>query len=684
MQGQVGRDEPTGRGDVQLAREQAHLERAGRLHRAFLARHTEGLEAALSAARADAPDLRTVAAGTGLAEDDVAAFYAHFARSERTVTCYSQGVNQSSAGTDKVNAIINVHLATGRIGRPGMGPFSFTGQPNAMGGREVGGLANQLAAHMELDEAGHWEIVREFWSAPNLARQPGLKAVELFEAVADGRIKALWIMATNPAVSLPDVNKARQALQSCPFVVVSDCEDDTDLKPYAHVRFPAMAWGEKDGTVTNSERRISRQRPFLAAPGEARPDWWMVTELAHRLGHGSAFPYRTADEIFREHARLSGFRNEGSRRFDIGSLSDLDARAYDALRPIQWPVTMAQPYGAARLFGDGQFSHDDGKARMLALAPRNPAHATDAAYPLVLNSGRIRDQWHTMTRTARSPRLNRHLSEPFAEIHPEDTARYGVENGALARLQSRWGEALARVKVSADQRAGSVFMPMHWGDRFARHALVNALVNPEVDPVSGEPESKHTPVRITAYRPAWHGFLISREAHELDEATWRVCVRGNGYWLYELAGEKTPDDWSAWSRQLIDEARETDEWLEFADLAHRRYRSALLREGRLAACLFVGSGHELPSREWLLGLFDLQPLPTSARASLLAGRPASSEDDRGRIVCACFGVGLKTLQQAIGSQKLDTPERIGASLKAGTNCGSCIPELKALIKESGV
>jgi assimilatory nitrate reductase catalytic subunit len=658
-----------------------YLRQHDKLDYAYLEQHVGGFGAALQAAQTSAPSIPAVAAACGLPEKDVASFFQLFARTEKTVTAWSQGVNQSSSGTDKVNAIINVHLATGRIGKPGMGPFSLTGQPNAMGGREVGGLANQLAAHLDIDNPEHRQLVAEFWQAPRMAQTAGLKAVDMFDAIADGRIKAVWIMATNPVVSLPDAEAVRAALSRCEFVVMSDCEAETDLSPFAHVRLPALAWGEKNGTVTNSERRISRQRPFLPPPGEAKGDWWIISEAAKRMGYGAAFDYPEPWAIFREHALLSGYQNSGTRRFDISALAGLDAAAYDALEPVQWPANAVHPHGAARLFEQGGFSHADGKALMLALTPQPPANSTSPDYPLVLNTGRIRDQWHTMTRTARSPRLNRHINEPFAEIHPDDAALYGVNNSELATLESSWGQARARVKISDSQRPGSIFMPMHWSERYARQSLVNALVNPVTDPVSGEPESKHTPVRIEPYRPAWHGFLISAGPLDIDSADWRVTVRGDGYWLYELAGESAPANWTDWARRTLGDDRAEDEWIDFADAAAGRYRCALLHQGRLTRCLFVGKTHELPARDWLAGLFQEPELSPRSRMSLLAGRPASAEDDHGRIVCACFSVGLNTLTQAIRKQGLTTPEQIGAALKAGTNCGSCIPELRALLAE---
>ncbi len=373
----------------------------------------------------------------GLPASDVAEFYGLWGRTRKVVTVYSQGVNQSAHGSDKVNAIINCHLATGRIGQPGMGPFSVTGQPNAMGGREVGGLANQLAAHMDFAPDAV-ERLRRFWQAPAIATRPGLKAVELFQAVADGRIKAIWIMGTNPVVSLPDADAARAALQRCPLVVVSDAVADTDTVRLAHVKLPALTWGEKEGTVTNSERRISRQRTFLPLPGEAKPDWWAMTQVARRLGFGALFPFESPAAVFREHAALSGFENgEGSRRdFDISALADLADADYDTLQPVQWPLPRGATAGAARLFGAGDFFTADGKARCVAVGERAPVHAVDDSFPLILNSGRIRDQWHTMTRTGKTARLTGHIPEPYVEIHPVDALACGVsENAAGARAQ---------------------------------------------------------------------------------------------------------------------------------------------------------------------------------------------------------------------------------------------------------
>lgn len=656
-----------------------HLYQQDRLDPEFLEQQVAGFWPAYRAAKEVAPNVPAVAAKTGLAESDIAEFYGLWGRTRKVVTVYSQGVNQSSYGSDKVNAILNCHLATGRIGQPGMGPFSVTGQPNAMGGREVGGLANQLAAHLNF-APDTVERVRRFWQAPVIARQPGLKAVELFRAVADGRIKAIWIMGTNPVVSLPDADRAREALQRCPLVIVSDAVADTDTVRLAHIKLPAQTWGEKDGTVTNSERRISRQRTFLPPPGEAQPDWWIVTQIAHRLGFGALFPYESPAAIFREHAALSGFENDGSRDFDISALADLADADYDALQPVQWPLPRGATVGTARLFSAGGFFTTDRKARCIAVGERAPVHAADDDFPLILNSGRIRDQWHTMTRTGKTARLTGHIPEPYVEIHPVDALASGVSENILARVHSRWGEVIVRVRTNPEQKPGSVFAPMHWGSPLAPRGRVNAAVNPVVDPLSGQPESKHTPVRVQAYRPRWHGFLLSRDAIEPPAVDYRVSVRDRECWRYELAGETAIDDWPAWARGWLGD-QPGWEWLEFADAGTGRYRGVVLVDGRLHACLFVAPTHELPPRGWLAGLFAQPELGPAERASLLAGRPGGGQRDCGRIVCACFGVGLNTLTTVIRERRLATPEAIGQTLKAGTNCGSCVPELRQLIAQ---
>ncbi|OYY95468.1 MAG: nitrate reductase [Hydrogenophilales bacterium 28-61-23] len=661
-----------------------HLKREDALNWAYIEAHVEGFGAALQAV--SGVSIPQVAQACGLTEADVAAFFRLFAHTPRTVTLFSQGINQSSSGVDKGNAIINCHLATGRVGLPGASPFSITGQPNAMGGREVGGLANQLAAHMDFS-AEAIDRVGRFWRAPNMAQQPGLKAVDMFRAVDDGRIKALWIIATNPAVSLPQADDVVAALRKCPFVVVSDVVARTDTSVHAHVRLPAAAWGEKDGTVTNSERRISRQRAFLPLPGEARPDWWIVDQVARRMGHAAAFAFTGPAQIFNEHAALSGFENDTARDFDLSGLlpampvkTGMSAENYDALQPVQWPVT-AQG-GTSRLFADGRFFTPSGRARMVPISPRAPVHAVDAAHPFTLNTGRIRDQWHTMTRTAMTPKLLAHIAEPYIEIHPDDARRAGLTEGALARVSNAHGELLARVQVGAAQQRGSVFAPIHWNAQFSARGRVDVLAHAVTDPISGQPEFKQTPVAVEAYAATWQGFVMTRAPLDCGKQTgyWSK-IRGKACWRHEIAGIDQPADWPAdWSKHMRDWLALPGDWIEMADRAAGRYRGALIRDEQVQAVYFLErEAAKLPPRHWLESLFEREALSNDERSALLLGRPSQAVPDCGRIVCACFGVGENELNQAIASGAASV-EALGIELKAGSNCGSCIPELKRLLQ----
>ncbi len=649
-----------------------HLRREGGIDWHYLENRTEGFGTAL--AQVDGLGIPEVARRCGLAEADVAGFFRLFMDTPKSVTLFSQGTNQSSSGVDKANSIINVHLATGRVGLPGASPFSITGQPNAMGGREVGGLANQLAAHMDFT-AEDIERVGRFWRAPDIARQPGLKAVDLFQAMGEGRIKAVWIMATNPAVSLPEADRAVAALRRCEFVVVSDNVRATDTAALAHVLLPAAAWGEKDGTVTNSERRISRQRAFLATPGEARQDWWMVDEVARRMGYGEAFGFSGPAQIFREHVALSAFENDGRRDFNLAGLAELDAAGYQDLAPVQWPVA-PDGQGTPRLFARDGFFTASGKARLVGVAPRAPATATDAERPFVFNTGRIRDQWHTMSRTGKSAKLLAHIAEPFVEMHPADMRRAGVRPGAIARVHNGHGEMLARVAESAEQRPGSVFAPIHWNGVNSAKARVGALVGAVTDEISGQPEFKHAPVAVEPYAATWHGFVMAREPVACDENGYWTRVRAKACWRHELAGIEGACRWPERLREIFGDGAD---WIEMKDCGINRYRAALVRDGRIEMlCFFDRDFAALPPRRWLEGLFEQERLGDAERAALLLGRPSQAVPDAGRVVCACFGVGENDLNRAI-RQGADSVEALGIRLKAGTNCGSCIPELKKLL-----
>ena len=652
----------------------ADLIRRGAIDRAYIDSHVNGfatVEAALSEAD-QSPAV--VAADCGLALADLTEFFDLFAASPRTVSLFSMGANQSAQGTAKGLAILNAHLATGRIGKPGACPFSITGQPNAMGGRETGGMANTLAGHMDFAPADRDRVAR-FWGAPDTVRAPGLKAVEMFEAIHDGRIKAVWIMATNPAVSLPDAGRVREALAKCPLVVVSDCVFDTDTLRYAHVKLPALAWGEKSGTVTNSERCISRQRPLFPPPGQAKADWRIIAEVAAAIGFVDGFGWPDESAVFREWTRLTAYENSG-RLLNLSGLMGLDRLAYDALEPVQWPVISAGE-GTPRLFVEGRFQTPDGRARMVPVRPAPAASATDAAFPMSLNTGRIRDQWHTMTRTGLAPDLCRHAPEPFVEIHPDDAAPLGVTEGALARVVTARGEAVALARLTDRQRRGSLFMPMHWTDAFAPAGRTNGLIAPNLDPVSGQPEFKHTPARIRPWRETWKGFLLTTEARPPvwpDGLIWRRIPQTSCR-QFEVAGRGDEAERDL-VRKLAAKGAE-GEALVYEDARAGALRLAWVTGDRLTRVLFMTTAGTLPPRDWLIDLFEA-PLPPEARATLLFGRPPGPVVDAGPMVCACLKVGARAIEAAIAAGVANA-DSVGATTGAGTNCGSCRPELTRMI-----
>ena len=658
----------------------AYLVDKGALDRAFLRDHTAGYAEALARARHIAPDIDAVAERCEVPREHIETFFSWFAETERAVTLYSQGVNQSAQGTDKVNAIINCHLATGRIGRPGMGPFSLTGQPNAMGGREVGGLANQLAAHMDFD-AESVARVRRFWNAPHVAERPGLKAVELFEAVAQGRIKALWIMATNPVVSLPRADAVQSALRQLDLFVVSDVVSRTDtMMAGPHIVFPAAGWGEKDGTVTNSERRISRQRAFLPQAGDAKPDWWIVSEVAKRMGFAEAFEYASPADIFREHAALTGFENDGTRDLDASGLGTLSDDDYAHCNPVQWPIVKAGTDGEKRLFASGGFFTADRRARFVAVADPKLAATPGRLLPLLLNTGRVRDQWHTMTRTGKSPRLGAHIGEPYVAIHPKDAETFDIVHGGFARISTLHGSAVLRAEISDAQRRGEIFAPIHWSAATASDARIGALVQRSYDPISGQPEMKATQATIAPVNYPIHGFLLSRKPVNMPAGVWWARAAVEGGVGYRIAADRIGAHWADIAKRFLPEH---DELVELLDEAQGRYRAAHVLDGSLEACLFLAkSADALPGWDWLKQQLAEPELSESARRALLAGRAPEGGADHGPLVCACFGVGRNQICGAVASGSAASVEEIGAALKAGTNCGSCLPEIRRLVAET--
>ncbi|WP_370651095.1 molybdopterin oxidoreductase family protein [Cypionkella sp.] len=305
---------------------------------------------------------------------------------------------------------------------------------------------------------------------------------------------------------MPDADAVAAAIKACPFVVVSDITAETDTARLAHVLLPATAWGEKDGTVTNSDRTISRQHSVLPRPGKARPDWWILAQVARRMGHGQAFAWETEAEIFAEYAALSGIAGNLGSDFDISDLALLSRTGYDDLAPFTWPQNLRQKGG--RFFATGQFHTPDSRARMLPITPRAP-QALTPEHAFRLNIGRIRDQWHTMTRSGKSPRLSQHLAEPFVEIHPEDAAGLSIQSDDLVELSNGHGHCILRALISQSAAPGQVFAPMHWTAETASAARIDALVPGIVDPVSGQPESKAAAVAARLYPAHWFGFAVS-------------------------------------------------------------------------------------------------------------------------------------------------------------------------------
>jgi len=624
--------------------------------------HTNGFDAALEAAQNDDCSV------TGLDETQIKAFCDLWIRTEKVVTVFSQGVNQSTSGSDKVNAILNCHLATGRIGKPGRGPMSVTGQPNAMGGREVGGLANMLACHLDLENADHRAAVKDFWQAPRIPDKPGLKAVDMFRAVGDGRIKALWIIHTNPAVSMPDADAVRDAIAACDFTVVSDITAATDTARLADVILPASAWAEKEGTVTNSDRTISLQRAVLPAPEQARPDWDILAEVGRRMGHLAAFDYASQAKVFREYAALSALGGYFGRDFDISALADLSDADYAALTPQRWPVTATRQGG--RFFADGQFFHADGNARFLPVRWKPPAAKTEPRFPFRLNTGRLRDQWHTMTRTALSPRLAAHLPEPFADIHPDDAARLSISPADLVLLTSPVGTSILRARITDAVPPGQVFASMHWTSETAPSARIDALVPAATDPVSGQPESKASVVAVQRFEAAWYGFAVSRGDMVPNCAYWAKARTQTGF-RAELADVTAVSDWEAEARRLFSapDALATT----ITDAKRGLARVALHSGGVVIAALFVAPYPVAVMRDYLT------TVPGTPGEGVLTGAPPADVPNPGPVLCSCFGIGINTITRAIENGAARSVDAVGAALGAGTNCGSCRPEIAALL-----
>lgn len=667
----------------------------------YIERNCDGFDSVIDSVTSVDYSLDNVAYACDVDRETLLNCFELFSTNRNVITLFSQGINQSSSGVDKGNAIINCHLAGGKIGIEGAGPFSITGQPNAMGGREVGGLSTQLAAHMHYEQKGATEIVGEFWQAPNIAKQQGLKAVDLFNAVDEGKIKVIWIMATNPVVSLPDADLVKRALDNCPTVIVSECFEGSDTLQYADIVLPTSTWGEKYGTVTNSERRLSFQAPLLSSPGEAKHDWEIVCDVAEKLGFGEAFNFQHPVEIFREHAALSGYRNDYyqsttakevsddrytyiKRAFDISSLSDISKAEYESLKPIQWPVNKIYPYGQARLFSKDNMSNQSfltasGKAQFINVTARLPKVAPQPN-EVILNTGRIRDQWHTMTRTGRAALLANHFSEPFVFVNPEDAQRFKLIDEQLANINKNGKTLVVRVKINSQQRKNEIFIPIHWSDRTSASARVSALIPSITDPLCGQPEFKHAPVKISPLNELWSGCLVSLKDFTLETNYWTKVTLNKG--VKALVADTT--SLSTGIGFMKSQYPEIADWVMLKENKLAPLRIAGFLDDKLI-CFFVADTqldkhYNTQFIEDSLG----KVLSKSSRMQLLSNPKAIGEKDVGATICTCFRVGEKSITAAIESGECDSVESLGAKLKCGTNCGSCIPELKKILAKTTV
>ena len=710
--------------DVMLLHGMLHLMlREGWTDTRFIAAHTHGFEDLQTLVRDYPPQL--VAQVCGISVDALTLAARWFAGIEPgeprqpTLSLYCQGLNQSSSGTAKNTALINLHLATGQIGRPGAGPFSLTGQPNAMGGREVGALAQLLPGHRELANPAHRAEIAALWGVPDLPQRPGKTAVEMFQAAADGEIKALWIACTNPAQSLPDQATVRRALQRAEFVVVQEAFATAATCDFADLLLPATTWGEKEGTVTNSERRISRVRAAVLPPRSTDPtdptdngprhDWAIAVDFAHRLeavlrpGQATLFPYPHPESIWNEHRAATRGRD-----LDITGLS------YAALElaPAQWPCPAGAASGAARLYADGIFPTADGRARFDAQPYQPVAEPRDARYPLALTTGRLRDQWHGMTRTGTLGRLFGHVPEPALELHPQDLARHGLQPGDLVHVASRRGSLIAPVQPSDALAPGQAFMAMHWGAEFlggsgsgsnaSPGSGVNGLTGAALCPRSKQPEFKHSAVRITKAALPWSLLAMAWLPEDevlathaalrtlMPQFAFAACVpfgrERSGVLLRAAAPAAPPDAVLTQIEQLLGLADAPA--LRYADRKTGQRRTMRLAPsgGDLLLQAFVLAG-DTRAETWLRPLLqDALPAQPYGRLLLAPGAQAPiTLAAASPQVCTCFNVRedaiLSCLASCHGSEE-GRLEALQQQLQCGTNCGSCIPQLRRLVRRS--
>jgi assimilatory nitrate reductase catalytic subunit len=653
----------------------------GLTDRGYIERHTEGFGALEKTARALSP--ADASAICGVHTQDIVTAARWFGKSRASLSLYCQGLNQSTHGTHNNAALINLHLATGQIGKPGAGPFSLTGQPNAMGGREVGGMANLLSAHRDLDNPLHRAEIAKLWGVAGVPEKPGKTAVELFRALREGEVRAVWIACTNPAQSMPDLRLVHDALSRAEFIVLQEAYRNTETADYADLLLPASSWGEKEGTVTNSERRISRVRAAVPAPGEARHDWEIAVDFAKRLGarlgNPSAsrlFPYSKPEQIFDEH-------RETTRGRDL-DITGLTYALLERCGPQQWPFPEGATSGLQRLYADGVFPTANGRARFVNTKHQPVWEATDAAYPLRLNTGRLRDQWHGMSRTGTVAKLFGHAPEPELSMHPEDMKERNLADGEAARISSARGELVVRVRTSSEQRPGEVYLPMHWGGKSMSGAGGNALTVSAFDPVSRQPELKHAAVQVERVELPHEVVILERSDQGIERlqallprfplASLSLFGSTSTGAMLRARSQKPPEPGllSELDRAVGGAQRAVSYEDPARGISKKLWMDA---QGRVAAARLAGDSAAV---EWLKE--QIQDAAAVSPALALAPRNIAAAP-RGRIVCACFDVPHAEIAAAV-ARSADLAA-VQGMLRCGTSCGSCLPELRRMCAGRG-
>lgn len=664
----------------------------GMLDNAYIDAYTNGFAELKETVREYTPKM--VADICGIKEADIITAAKWFGKGP-TLSMYCQGLNQSVNGSDKNAALINLHLATGQIGKLGAGPFSLTGQPNAMGGREVGGMANLLSAHRDLANPEHRAEVASLWGIESVPDVPGKSAVDMFKAVKDGSIKAIWIACTNPAQSMPDLNEVLEALENAELVVVQDAFDNTETCQYADVLLPASTWGEKEGSVTNSERRITRVNPAVIPPAEARHDWAIVVDFAQRLEQRLAkntklFPYATTEQIFDEH-------RETTRGRDL----DITGLSYTLLNeqgPQQWPFKTGDVTGKARLYADGVFQKPDGKAQFLNATYKGTADKTDARYPLHLLTGRLRDQWHGMSRTGNVAQLFNHAEEPVIHMSADDMMRRSIKNGDIVRVSNKRGSLVLPAQTSDEVKPSQTFIPMHWGSQYMHGLGVNALMPSAYDKVSKQPELKHTAIKLEKLELPWR-MTVMRTIHNLEVLQklkgflshfeyascglfGRETENHCGMLILRAAHTEAPDEQVIQDIDALLGMTGDAPLLNYLD-AKRGISKRILVETNLenkAEVTGVRLVGETLAAAWLKDVMGTGEFSPELRRWALAplSAPPAGQRSRGKIVCNCLDVAENEIIDNIqlGADLLTLQNK----LKCGTQCGSCVPELKQLVR----